>query len=117
MTKTLYVGNLAHKISEDRLRDLFAGDGRGVETVKLKIDGKTGKSRGFGFVEMASEEDAAAALLALNDTEVEGRVLKVGKAAREKGATTAKSGGYEDDYGGGGGRFGSSGGGGQGRRR
>ena len=117
MTKTLYVGNLAREISEDRLRDLFAGDGRAVEAVKLKVDGKTGKSRGFGFVEMASEEDAAAALLALNGTDVEGRALKVGAAKREKGATAAKSGGYEDDYGGGGGHFGSGGGGGRRGRR
>ncbi len=117
MTKTLYVGNLGHEISADRLREVFGADGREVQDVKLATYSKSGKSRGFGFVEMASEEDAAAALLALNGTDVEGRALKVGAAAREKGATAAKSGGYEDDYGGGGGHFGSGGGGGRRGRR
>ena len=117
MSKTLYVGNLPREATADRLRELFATDGREVKGVKLATNSKNGKSRGFGFVEMASEEDAAAALLALNGTDVEGRALKVGAAAREKGATAAKSGGYEDDYGGGGGHFGSGGGGGRRGRR
>ncbi len=116
MTKTLYVGNLAPEISEDRLRELFAADGREVQAVKLKTYARTGKSRGFGFVEMASEEDAAAALLALNGTEVDGRELKVGEAKSVKQAARASS-SYEDDYGGGSGPYGSGGGGGRRGRR
>ena len=113
MTKTLYVGNLAPETTEDRLRDLFATDDREVISVKLAVYSKKGKSRGFGFVELGSEEDAAAALLALQGTNVDGREIKLGEAVREKrGAPTSRD---DDDYGGG--RFGSGGGGGRRGRR
>ena len=115
MTKTLYVGNLGHEISADRLREVFGADGREVQDVKLATYSKSGKSRGFGFVEMASEEDAAAALLALHGANVDGRELKVGEALHEK--RTAQAGSYDDDYGGGRGRFGSGGGGSRRGRR
>ena len=114
MTKTLYVGNLSPDVSEDRLRELFSGDGREVESVKLATYARNGKSRGFGFVDMASEEQAAAALTALQGADVSGRELKIGEARRDKNAPPPSS-SYEDDYGGGGGRFGSRGGSRRGR--
>ena len=117
MTKTLYVGNLAREISEDRLRDLFAGDGRGVEAVSSRSTARPASRAASASSRWRARKTRAATSLALNGTDVEGRALKVGGAAREKGATAAKSGGYEDDYGGGGGHFGSGGGGGRRGRR
>ena len=90
MTKTLYVGNLATETSEDRLREVFSADGRVVETVELATYAKKrrtlkpAKSRGFGFIQMGSEEEAAAALSALHGTEIDGRTIKVGEAIRER---------------------------------
>ena len=107
MTKTLYVGNLPREATADRLRELFATEGREVKGVKLATNSKNGKSRGFGFVEMASEEHADAAMLALQGTVVEGREIKIGQARDKK---VERSSPYEDDRSGGHSGFGGSGG-------
>jgi cold-inducible RNA-binding protein len=79
----LYVGNLSFKTSEDDLRKLFEAHGT-VERVSVTTDRATGRSRGFGFVEMANEDEANAAIKALNETELDGRNLMV-NIARPKG--------------------------------
>lgn len=112
MTKTLYVGNLAPETTEAKLQELFTTGGRDVQKVELATYKKNGKSRGFGFVELASEEEAQAALESLQGTSLDGRELKLGEATNvKKSERTPKR---ESDYGGGGGRFG--GGGKRGRR-
>ncbi|XOV80597.1 MAG: RNA recognition motif domain-containing protein [Aestuariibacter sp.] len=80
---TLYIGNLPYKVSEDAIRDHFANLGY-VQSVRLMRDRKTGKRKGFGFVEVASN-DAEKMVDKLNDTEFEERTLKV-RFAKEKHA-------------------------------
>lgn len=75
----IYVGNLNYKVDEEELRGIFEEYGE-VETVKIIIDKATGRSKGFGFVEMKNDEEGEAAIQELNDTEVAGRNLKVNKA-------------------------------------
>jgi len=77
MSKKLFVGNIPYNTTEDRLRQIFEADGREVARVTIVTDRDTGRSRGFAFVEMATEEDAKAAVAALNDTEMEGRPMRV----------------------------------------
>ncbi len=84
MSQTLYVGNLAPETSEAHLRGLFASHGHEVQAIKLATSGKNSKPRGFAFVELASEEDAAAALKALAGADLDGRELKIGEAARDR---------------------------------
>ncbi len=79
MAKKLYVGNLSYNTSEDSLRGLFASHGN-VESVKIITDRDTGYSKGFGFVEMGSDEEAQAAIAATNGFELDGRKLKVNEA-------------------------------------
>lgn len=79
MTKNLYVGNLSYDTTEDTLRTLFAEFGE-IESVNLITDRYTGRSRGFAFVEMATEEAAQAAKSALNGKMVDERELKVDNA-------------------------------------
>jgi len=110
MGKKLYVGNLAYGTTEDSLRELFGGDGRNVERVTVVTDRETGRSRGFAFVEMVSDEDAQAAISACNGVELDGRALRV-DAAHDKPGGGGGGGGGRGGYGGGGG-----GGGGRGRR-
>ena len=76
----VYVGNLSWDTNEDTLRELFGRDGRTVTEVILKRDRRSGKPRGFAFVDLGSEEEAAAAIAALDGTEVDGRPLKVNNA-------------------------------------
>lgn len=85
MSKKLYVGNLAYATTEDSLRALFAADGRNVERVTVVTDRETGRSRGFAFVEMATEEDAKAAIAACNGAELDGRQLRVDTAHDKPG--------------------------------
>ena len=96
MTMKLYVGNLAFETSSNDLQTLFAKAGT-VESVSLIEDRETGRSRGFGFVEMSTKEEAAAAVQQFNGTELGGRMLKVNEAKPR-----------EDRGGGGGGRNGGS---------
>jgi len=107
--KNIFVGNLDFNTSEDELRQLFEVHGQ-VDRVAIMTDRDTGRSRGFGFVEMASAEDGEKAIAALNGSQVGGRTLNVNEA-RPKPERTGGGGG-----GGGRGRE-RSGGGGGGRNR
>ena len=91
MAVNLYVGNLPYRIDEDSLRQLFTPYGN-VETSKVIKDRQTGRSKGFGFIEMANQAEAEAAIKALNETAVDGRNLKVNFAKPKE----PRSGGYED---------------------
>jgi len=121
MSKKLYVGNLAFQTTSQDLQQLFAQAGT-VESASVIEDRDTGQSKGFAFVEMSSEEEAAAAIEQFNGKEVAGRALKVNEARpREnrsgggggRGFGGNRSGGYGGNRGGGG--FGR-GGGNSGRR-
>jgi cold-inducible RNA-binding protein len=79
MAVKLYVGNLSYTTMEDALRSLFAQAGT-VDTCELVLDKFTGKSRGFAFVEMSSQEEATKAVEELNDFDFEGRKLVVNEA-------------------------------------
>jgi cold-inducible RNA-binding protein len=107
--KNIFVGNLDFNTSEEELRQAFEAYGQ-VDRVSIMTDRETGRSRGFGFVEMTNAEDGEKAIAALNGTQLGGRTLNVNEA-RPK---TERSGGG----GGGGGRDrGGRGGGGGGRNR
>ncbi|NLD73093.1 MAG: RNA-binding protein [Chloroflexi bacterium] len=109
MGKNLYVGNLSYDTTENRLREAFAAYGE-VETVNVITDRETGRPRGFGFVEMATDEAAQAAVAGLNGTMVDGREIRVSEARpRESGG-----GGGFGGRGGGGGGYGGGGRGGRG---
>lgn len=111
MSTKLYVGNLSFGITSDDLQDYFAQAGT-VESAKVIEDRDTGRSRGFGFVEMASAEEAQAAIEQFNGQDFEGRNLVVNEARpREEGGGGGNRGG-RGGYGGGGGRGGNRGGGG-----
>ena len=84
MAKKLFVGNLSFDTTDAELRQLFETEGTCVGATILK-DRTTGKSRGFGFVEMSSDEEAQRAIEALNDRELQGRRISVSEA-RERGA-------------------------------
>lgn len=75
----IYVGNLAYSLSESELRDAFAAYGE-VSSVKILMDRETGRSRGFGFVEMPNQNEAEAAVTECNGKEVGGRPLRVNEA-------------------------------------
>jgi RNA recognition motif-containing protein len=77
--KNLFVGNLTFDTTEEALRDLFSPFGE-VQQVRIVTDRDTGKSRGFGFVEMAQDEDAAKAIAALSGKEFGGRALTINEA-------------------------------------
>jgi len=107
----LYVGNLSFDTSNSELQELFASVGT-VESATVVEDRDTGRSRGFGFVEMSTKEEGDNAIDQLNGKEVNGRELKVNEAKpRENRAGGGGGGGYGGG-GGGGGRGGSRGGGG-----
>jgi RNA recognition motif-containing protein len=97
MGRKIYVGNLSFSTTEDELRDLFASCGK-VETASIVSDRMSGQSRGFGFVEMSTEDEARAAIAALDGRELGGRQLKVDEAKERPG-------GGRDRPSGGGGRF------------
>ena len=79
MATNIYVGNLSYDTTEDTLRTLFAEYGE-VEAVRVITDRYTGRSKGFGFVEIATEEAAQEAIGALNGKSVDGREIRVDKA-------------------------------------
>ena len=97
--KNIFVGNLDFNTSEDELRKVFEAYGQ-VDRVSIMTDRDTGRSRGFGFVEMSSAEDGEKAIAALNGSKLGGRTLNVNEA-RPKGERT---GGGRDRGGRGGGR-------------
>jgi RNA recognition motif-containing protein len=110
----LYVGNLSFDTTDDSLQQLFSSNGYKVDSVRVIRDMNSGRSRGFGFVEMASAEEAAKAIAQLNGFSMDGRALQVNEARPQ--APRGHSGGG----GGGGGRDGGRGGrggGGGGRGR
>jgi len=106
MAKKLFVGNLPYTMTEDALREIFAGDGRNVSRVTIVTDRDTGRSRGFAFVEMATDEEAQAAVGALNGTDMDGRTLRVDVAHDKPGGGGGGGGGRGGRGGGGGGRGG-----------
>jgi cold-inducible RNA-binding protein len=91
MAHKLFIGGLAFSTSDERLRELFAVAG-GVESAAVVTDRDTGRSRGFGFVEMATAEGAAEAVKQLNGQAVDGRTLKV-ELSTSTGAGASRSGG------------------------
>lgn len=98
MGSKLYVGGLPYSATESQLNDLFAQHGT-VESARIITDKFTGQSRGFGFVEMSSSEEAQTAISAVNGTQMDGRTLTVNEAKPQEPRS-------------GGGRFGGGGGGG-----
>ncbi len=76
MVKKLYVGNLSYDVNRDQLRDFFAEAGEVIDSAVI-TDRVTGRSKGFGFVEFATEEEAQKALETLNGKDFEGRTIKV----------------------------------------
>jgi len=113
MGTKLYVGNLSYNVGDSALEQLFAPHGT-VRSAQVVLDRDTGRSRGFGFVEMSSDEEAQAAMTALNGKEVDGRAITVNEARSKEGAGRGGRGG--GGYGGGGGGYGGGGGGRGGRR-
>ncbi len=83
MAKKIYVGNLPYKVDEDALKEVFAKIGE-VQSVKIITDAAMGRSKGFGFVEMASDEDAEKAIATLNGTTLIDRTLTVSEARPQK---------------------------------
>ena len=119
MSKKLYVGNLAYGVRDSDLQDMFAAYGS-VQSAQVIMDRDTGRSKGFGFVEMDSDQEAKAAIAGLNGKEVEGRTLTVNEARPREEGGGRRGGGYGGGGGGGyggggGGRGGGYGGGGGGR--
>jgi cold-inducible RNA-binding protein len=108
MGKKLYVGNLSYDVDSSALEQLFTPHGS-VQSAQIINDRDTGRSKGFGFVEMGSDAEAQAAISAMNGQENDGRALTVNEAKpREE---RPRSGGGGGGYGGGGGGGGRSGGG------
>ena len=123
MGSKLYVGNLSYGTTGSDLEQLFSQHGT-VNSAEVISDRETGRSKGFGFVQMGSDEEAQAAIAALNGQEHDGRQLTVNEAKpredrpRGGGGGGGGRGGYSGGGGGGGGRggYGGGGGGGGGRR-
>jgi RNA recognition motif-containing protein len=117
MSKKLYVGNLAFQTTSQDLHELFAQAGT-VESASIIEDRDTGRSKGFAFVEMSTEEEAAAAIDQFNGKELAGRMLKVNEArpreSRPGGGGGGRGFGGGGNRGGGGGYGGNRGGGGRG---
>jgi RNA recognition motif-containing protein len=109
MSTKLYVGNLSFNTTSQDLESMF-GEFGSVQSANLIEDRETGRSRGFGFVEMSSKEEGEAAIASMNGKEVDGRALTVNEAKPRE--DRGGSGGGRGGYGGGGGRGGNRGGGG-----
>jgi RNA recognition motif-containing protein len=101
MGKRLFVGNLAYAVTEQSLKDLFGGAGS-VQSVKIITDRDTGRSKGFAFVEMATDDEAAKAIEQFNSADLQGRAMQVSEA---KPRPEGDGGGGPRRFGGGGGRF------------
>ena len=118
MGKKLYVGNLTYKVNETDLEGLFSQFGT-VQSAQVIQDRETGRSKGFGFVEMDTDAQAQAAIQGLHDQEHDGRRLTVNEAKPREdrggggggGGGRGRSGGGGGGYGGGGGGYGGGGGG------
>ena len=114
MGKKLYVGNLSYDVSSSDLEAMLAAHGT-VLSAQVITDRETGRSKGFGFVEMENAQEADAAIAALNGQDHGGRALTVNEARPREPRAGGGGGGGRGGYGGGGGRGGYGGGGG-GRR-
>lgn len=111
MGKRLYVGNLPYNATDDQLKELFSGAGE-VASANIIVDKMSGRSKGFGFVEMATDEEAAKAVEMFNGKDLGGRNITVNEA-RPMEQRAPRTGGFGG--GGGGGRGGRGFGGGGGR--
>jgi RNA recognition motif-containing protein len=116
MGRKLYVGNLSYNTDSSLLQEMFSQHGT-VESAEIISDRETGRSKGFGFVQMGTDDEASSAIAAMNGKEVDGRALTVNEAkpkeSRPKfGGGSGGGGGYAGGGGGGGGRRGGGGGGG-----
>jgi len=98
MGKKLYVGNLSYNVDSSELEQMFSAHGT-VQSAEIISDRETGRSKGFGFVEMGSDDEAQAAIAALNGQENNGRALTVNEAKPKE----PRSGGFGGGGGGGGG--------------
>ena len=100
MGNRLYVGNLPFSADEDQIRELFGRNNRTVKEVKLFTDRDTGRPRGFGFIEMGSDEEAEGAIAELNGYSMDGRPLTVNEArdrSSSGGGGRRGGGGYRHD--------------------
>jgi RNA recognition motif-containing protein len=111
MGKKLYVGNLSYSVTSSDLEQLFGQHGQ-VTSAQVINDRDTGRSKGFGFVEMSSDDEATAAIAALNGQQHDGRTLTVNEARPKE--DRGGGGGYGGGRGGGGGGYGGGRGGGGG---
>src|SRR5438046_4169535 len=101
MGKKLYVGNLPYTISDSQLEEMFAAHGN-VQSAQVIMDRDTGRSKGFGFVEMGNDSEAQAAITAMNGKESDGRALTVNEARPREERGGSGGGGSRGGYGGGG---------------
>src|SRR3954447_279449 len=113
MGKKLYVGNLTYGVTDSALQAMFEAHGT-VQSAQVIMDRDTGRSKGFGFVEMGSDQEAQAAIQALNGQMVGGRALTVNEARPKEDRGGGGGGGRGGYGGGGGGGYGGGGGGGGG---
>jgi RNA recognition motif-containing protein len=98
VNKKLYVGGLSYSVTDSQLQALFASHGT-VESAKVVMDRDTDRSRGFGFVEMSTQDEAEKAIAALNGTQHEGRSLTVNMSKpREDRPRSGGGGGFRDRY-------------------
>ena len=103
MSNKIYVGGLPYSTTDGQLQEIFSAHGS-VESARVITDKFTGRSRGFGFVEMGTDDEAKKAIEALNGTELEGRTLTVNEARpQERRTGGGGGGGFGDRRGGGGG--------------
>ena len=118
MGSKLYVGNLSYNTTGSELEQLFSQHGT-VQSAEVIADRDTGRSKGFGFVQMGSDAEAQAAIAALNGQDMDGRNLTVNEAKprEDRPRSGGGGGGSRGGYGGGGGGGGYGGGGGGGRKR
>lgn len=105
MGKKLYVGNLSYSVTDDALMEAFSQFGT-VESARVITDRDSGRSKGFGFVEMSSDQEAEAAIAKLNGSELSGRAINVNEARPQ---APRSGGGGGGGFGGGGGRRGGGG--------
>jgi RNA recognition motif-containing protein len=115
LAKKLYVGNLAYSVSSSDLEQMFAAFGT-VQSAEVIEDRQSGRSKGFGFVEMGSDEEAQAAIQGLHGKDSGGRPLTVNEARPREERSPGGGGGGRGGRGGGGGGYGGGGGGGRGGR-